>query len=122
MRRFCLIYLLPAGLTTRAALDNSNSESATHRVLFQNFGLAAALGFSVASLTSLFAVSILVMFGGPVYAASLPLLRVLSFAMALLALLQILATLHARAQSASGPTAADSKTHNSPVPRKTAGG
>lgn len=78
--------------TTRSAMGSSNSESAPRRVLVQNLGLAAVLGFSAAALISLFAEPILVMFGGPIYAASTPLLRVLSFAMALLALLQILVT------------------------------
>ena len=78
--------------TTRSALDRSSSESAPRRVLAQNFALATALGLLAATLISLFAERILVMFAGPVYAASTPMLQVLSFAMALLALLQVLVT------------------------------
>jgi O-antigen/teichoic acid export membrane protein len=94
-----IAYLLPiAGVNvlfseaTRAGLDSENSERAARRVLFHNFVFAAALGLVAAVPLSLFAEPVLAMFGGAAYAASAAVLRVLSFVMALLAILQVVVT------------------------------
>jgi O-antigen/teichoic acid export membrane protein len=77
---------------TRSGYGGESAERAARKVLLQNFALAFVLGLLAAVPLSLFAQPVLVMFGGVAYAASAPILQVLSFAMALLALLQIVAT------------------------------
>ncbi|MFL9501568.1 hypothetical protein ACJMQP_16030 [Rhodopseudomonas palustris] len=85
---------------TRAALDHPNSERAARRVLMLNLALAGVLGLASATPISLFAEPIVTMFAGPGYAASAPILSVLSFVMAVLALLQVVVTfMMARSQS-----------------------
>jgi O-antigen/teichoic acid export membrane protein len=76
----------------RTGLDSQGYNHAARRVLLLNFVFAAALGFAAAIPLSLFTEPILVAFGGSSYVASAPILRVLSYAMALLALLQIVVT------------------------------
>jgi O-antigen/teichoic acid export membrane protein len=76
----------------RSGLQDSNSGPAAWRVLVLNLALATVLGFAAAIPLSLFAEPILVKFGGVAYSAAAPILQVLSYAMALLALLQIVVT------------------------------
>ena len=78
--------------TMRSALDNPNDERASRRVLLHNLLLATVLGFAGAIPLSVFAEPILILFGGVAYAAATPILKVLSLAMAALALLQIVVT------------------------------
>jgi O-antigen/teichoic acid export membrane protein len=77
---------------TRTGLDGQGHERAPRRVLLLNFVFAATLGFAAAIPLSLFTEPILAAFGGTTYAPAAPILRVLSYAMALLALLQIVVT------------------------------
>jgi O-antigen/teichoic acid export membrane protein len=76
----------------RTGFDNQRFNHAARRVLLLNLVFAAALGFAAAIPLSLFTEPILVAFGGSSYVASAPILRVLGYAMALLALLQIVVT------------------------------
>lgn len=92
-------YLLSAAVVnvlfseaTRASIAGGNSEHAARRVLLINLALAAALGLVAAIPLSLFAEQIVVLFGGPSYLPSAPILRILSFAMASLAFLQVIVT------------------------------
>jgi O-antigen/teichoic acid export membrane protein len=77
---------------TRAALLGDNGELAGRRVLLANLGLAGGLGFAAVTVLSTAAEPLLVMLAGPDAAQAAPLLRVLCFAMAMLALVQIIAT------------------------------
>jgi O-antigen/teichoic acid export membrane protein len=77
---------------TRAGLAGENAERTGQRVLLINLGLAAGLGFAAVTVLSLAAEPLLVMLAGAPAAQAAPLLRVLCFAMATLALVQIIAT------------------------------
>lgn len=92
-------YLLSAAVVnvlfseaTRASISGGKSEHSARRVLVINLALAAALGLTAAIPLSLFAEQVVVLFGGPSYLPSAPILRILSFAMASLAFLQVIVT------------------------------
>ena len=77
---------------TRVGLAGDHAEHAGRRVLLFNLGLAASLAYAAAAVVSLAAEPLLVILAGLPAAQAAPLLRVLCFAMATLALVQIIAT------------------------------
>ena len=85
-----VIVLFPEA--TRAGLSGDNPERAGRRVLLLNLALATSFGLAAVTVLSLAAEPLLVMLAGPDAAQAAPLLRVLCFAMATLALVQIIAT------------------------------
>lgn len=78
--------------TLRAGRSNKGGEGARLRLLGLNLIFAAILAFGSAVLLAVFAEPLLVTLGGIAYRSGTPILQVLSFAMAELALLQLVVT------------------------------
>jgi O-antigen/teichoic acid export membrane protein len=78
--------------TVRVDLSGASTDRLAMRPLAYGLGIAAALGVAAAVVLALLAEPLLVVFAGPAYAPAAALLRVISFAMAALALVQILVT------------------------------
>jgi len=78
--------------TIRADVSGADTDHLTMRPLVYGLTVAAALGLTAAVMLALLAEPVLTIFAGPAYAPAAPLLRTIAFAMAILALVQIVVT------------------------------
>jgi len=76
----------------RAGLSTVDTDHAAMRPLAYAVAVAAALGFTAAVALALLAEPVLTIFAGSAYAPAAPLLRIIAFAMAVLAVVQIVVT------------------------------
>ena len=78
--------------TVRADLSGADTDRLAMRPLAYGLAVAAALGLAAAVALALLAEPVLTIFAGPAYAPAAALLRIIVFAMAVLALVQIVVT------------------------------
>ena len=78
--------------TVRADLSGADTDRLAMRPLAYGLAVAAALGLAAAVALALLAEPVLTIFAGPAYAPAAALLRIIAFAMAGLALVQIVVT------------------------------
>jgi O-antigen/teichoic acid export membrane protein len=78
--------------TVRAGLSSADADRVVMRPLAYGLAVAAALGLTAAVALAVLAEPVLTIFAGPAYAPAAVLLRVIAFAMAVLALVQIVVT------------------------------
>ena len=78
--------------TVRADLSGADTDRLAMRPLAYGLAVAAALGLAAAVALALLAEPVLTIFAGPAYAPAAALLRIIAFAMAVLALVQIVVT------------------------------
>jgi O-antigen/teichoic acid export membrane protein len=78
--------------TVRADLSSAHTDRLVMRPLAYGLAVAAALGLAAAVALALLAEPVLTIFSGPAYAPAAALLRIIAFAMAGLALVQIVVT------------------------------
>jgi O-antigen/teichoic acid export membrane protein len=78
--------------TVRADLSGADTDRRAMRPLVYGLAVAAALGLAAAFALALLAEPLLMIFAGPAYAPAAALLRIIAFAMAVLALVQIVVT------------------------------
>jgi O-antigen/teichoic acid export membrane protein len=78
--------------TVRRELPATDTNALAIRPLANGLAVAAAFGFAAAVALALLAEPVLIIFAGPAYAPAAGLLRTIAFAMAVLALVQIVVT------------------------------
>jgi O-antigen/teichoic acid export membrane protein len=87
-----LIATAPASALFPETVRSGVSSAASKRPLHISLALGGTLGFAAAFLIGALAEPLLTQVGGTIYAGAAPILRILSFAMAALAILQIVVT------------------------------